>query len=55
VQKIPDSIIKVAESGISTPAIARKYYQAGFDAVLIGESLVTSSQPEKFIMECRHD
>lgn len=54
VEKIPDSIIKVAESGITTPAIAREYYQAGFDAVLIGEALVRSPDPEKFIMECRH-
>lgn len=54
VEKIPNSIIKVAESGITTPAMARKYYQAGFNAVLIGEALVKSEDPENFIMECRH-
>jgi indole-3-glycerol phosphate synthase len=54
VAAIPDTIIKVAESGITDPALARQYYQAGFDAVLIGEALVKSSDPEKFIMECRH-
>ena len=53
VDKIPDSIIKVAESGITTPAMAREYHQAGFNAVLIGEALVKSSHPEQFIMECR--
>lgn len=54
VEKIPSSIIKVAESGITTPAMAKEYYQAGFNAVLIGEALVRSSDPEKFIMECRN-
>jgi indole-3-glycerol phosphate synthase len=51
---IPDTIVKVAESGIADPALARQYYQAGFDAVLIGEALVRSADPEKFIMECRY-
>jgi indole-3-glycerol phosphate synthase len=51
---IPQPIIKVAESGITHPTLARQYYEAGFDAVLIGEALVKSADPEKFIMECRH-
>lgn len=51
---IPDSIIKVAESGINHPDLARKYYEAGFDAVLIGESLVTSADPKHFIQACRY-
>jgi indole-3-glycerol phosphate synthase len=55
VAAIPDSIIKVAESGITEPSLARQYHQAGFDAVLIGEALVKSADPEKFIMECRYD
>jgi indole-3-glycerol phosphate synthase len=54
VDKIPASIIKVAESGITTPAMAKKYHQAGFNAVLIGEALVRSSCPEQFIMGCRN-
>jgi len=53
VDKIPDSIIKVAESGITTPAMAQEYHQAGFNAVLIGEALVKSANPEQFIRECR--
>jgi len=52
---IPDTVIKVAESGITLPSLARQYYQAGFDAVLIGEALVKSDHPEKFIMECCYD
>lgn len=54
VAEIPDTIIKVAESGITDPAMAGQYYQAGFDAVLIGEALVKSDNPEQFIQECRH-
>lgn len=52
VDKIPASIIKVAESGITNPAMARIYQEAGFDAVLIGEALVRSSSPGQFIREC---
>lgn len=52
---IPPSLIKVAESGIHNPALARRYKQAGFDAVLIGEALVTSADPEKFMRSCRDD
>lgn len=55
VAKIPDTIIKVVESGITHPALAREYYKAGFDAVLIGEALVKSDHPEHFLRECCHD
>ena len=54
VSLIPDSIIKVAESGITHPSLARQYHQAGYDAVLIGEALVKSENPEQFIYECQH-
>ena len=52
---IPKHIVKVAESGIHNPLLAQEYYRAGFDAVLIGEALVTSGHPENFIRACRHD
>jgi indole-3-glycerol phosphate synthase len=35
----------VAESGIRGPEDARALAAAGFDAVLVGESLVTSADP----------
>ena len=54
VSHIPAEVIKVAESGITAPALARQYAQAGFDAVLIGEALVTSTEPEQFIRACKH-
>lgn len=53
VTAIPKQIVKVAESGITEPVLAREYYQAGFDAVLIGEALVKSAAPDKFIRACR--
>lgn len=42
-QHIPDGVIKISESGIKTPQHIRCLEQAGFDGVLIGESLVTSN------------
>lgn len=54
VEHIPTHIIKVAESGILQPELARRYYCAGFDAVLIGEALVTTTNPKKFIRACCH-
>lgn len=55
VKNIPNSIIKVAESGIHHPRLAREYHQAGFHAVLIGEALVKADHPEKFIEACHHE
>jgi indole-3-glycerol phosphate synthase len=55
VKNIPANIIKVAESGIVDPSLAKQCYEAGFDAVLIGEALVTSSNPELFIKRCRYE
>jgi indole-3-glycerol phosphate synthase len=55
VSAIPDTIIKVAESGITHPTLAREYYNAGYDAVLIGESLVRLDDSEQFIRACIHD
>lgn len=49
---IPETIVCVAESGISNPNLARHYQQAGFDAVLIGEALVTADSPQQFIGAC---
>ena len=45
VAKMPSGVIKVAESGIRGPSDARRLADAGFDAVLVGESLVSSSDP----------
>jgi indole-3-glycerol phosphate synthase len=42
---MPDRIVKVAESGIRGASDARRLADAGFDAVLVGESLVSSPDP----------
>lgn len=39
-KKIPDGILKVAESGISQPPEITKFKQAGYNAFLIGESFM---------------
>jgi indole-3-glycerol phosphate synthase len=48
---IPDSAIKVAESGIRGGDDARSLAAAGYHAVLVGESLVTAGDPAAAIDE----
>jgi indole-3-glycerol phosphate synthase len=43
---IPVGVAKIAESGIRTHDDARRLGDAGYDGMLVGESLVTSSDPE---------
>jgi indole-3-glycerol phosphate synthase len=43
--KIPKDAVKVAESGIKTGADIRKLRQAGFDAFLVGEHLMSAPDP----------
>ncbi|HET6663768.1 MAG TPA: indole-3-glycerol phosphate synthase TrpC [Acidimicrobiales bacterium] len=40
-----DDVVRVAESGIRGPDDAAALARAGFDAILVGESLVTSGDP----------
>lgn len=42
---IPDHVVRVAESGVRNRADARALRQAGYHAVLVGETLVTSDDP----------
>lgn len=42
---IPDTAVKVAESGVRGPHDARSLRAAGYDAVLVGETLVTAPDP----------
>jgi indole-3-glycerol phosphate synthase len=50
---MPTSVTRVAESGIGGPADARALAAAGFDAVLVGESLVTSGDPAAAVAALR--
>ncbi len=47
----PEGVIKVAESAVLRPEHVRAYRDAGADAVLIGEALVTGDDPETTIKE----
>lgn len=51
--RIPAGVLKVAESGIRTRDDAAACEQAGFDAVLVGESLVTSPDPAASVRALR--
>jgi indole-3-glycerol phosphate synthase len=53
IKHIPKEIIKIAESGIHSAKSAQQLYQAGFNAVLVGEALVTSPDPALLIAQMR--
>ncbi len=48
---IPDTAIKVAESGVRGAGDARRLEAAGYDAVLVGETLITSIDPVQALAE----
>lgn len=48
---IPDHAVKIAESGVRHADDARMLEAAGYDAVLVGETLVTSGDPAAAIRE----
>ena len=50
---IPDGVVKVAESGVRGPDDAARLHDAGFDAVLVGESLVTAPDPAAAVAALR--
>jgi indole-3-glycerol phosphate synthase len=44
---VPDTCVRVAESGIAGPADAARYAAEGADAVLVGEALVRDGDPRR--------
>lgn len=48
---IPPTAVVIAESGIRTPADARRVYEAGADAILVGEALMRAADPAQQIRE----
>ena len=50
---IPDDVVKVAESGVRGAADAAALHGAGYHAVLVGETLVTSADPAATIRSLR--
>lgn len=50
---IPDGVVTVAESGVSSAAGAARMATSGYDAILVGEAAVRSNDPESFIFGLR--
>jgi indole-3-glycerol phosphate synthase len=51
VERIPASVVRVAESGIATSEDLVRLSAAGFDAFLIGESLMRQPDPGAALAE----
>jgi indole-3-glycerol phosphate synthase len=51
--QMPDGVVRVAESGVRGPDDARRLAHAGYHAVLVGESLVTASDPAAAVAALR--
>ncbi len=47
--RMPDSVVKIAESGVRGPHDLLHYAAAGADAVLVGEGVVTGGDPRKAV------
>jgi indole-3-glycerol phosphate synthase len=50
---IPAAVVRVAESGVRGGADARALATAGYDAVLVGEALVTATDPARLIRDLK--
>jgi indole-3-glycerol phosphate synthase len=53
VAAIPAGVVKVAESGVRGAGDAQALAAAGYDAVLVGEALVTSPDPARLIRDLK--
>jgi indole-3-glycerol phosphate synthase len=53
IEKMPDAVIKVAESGIHSRADVERLKAAGFHAFLVGEHLMKSADPAAALRELR--
>jgi indole-3-glycerol phosphate synthase len=43
--RLPESVVKIAESGISTRSEVQRVAELGANAILVGETLVRSGNP----------
>lgn len=48
---IPDTVVKVAESGITTTQDVRRVADAGADVILVGEALVRHGDPRRAVAD----
>jgi indole-3-glycerol phosphate synthase len=54
VKRLPDDVVKVAESGIGGPDDAARHAAEGADVVLVGEALVKDGDPASAVAAMRH-
>ncbi len=54
-RRLPSRVVRVAESGIHSPADAERLAAAGFDAFLVGESLLRSGDPARALRTLRSE
>ncbi|HUR77829.1 MAG TPA: indole-3-glycerol phosphate synthase TrpC [Acidimicrobiales bacterium] len=52
-QQIPDGVVRVAESGVRGPEDAARLRSAGYDAVLVGQTVVTAGDPATMVRSLR--
>ena len=48
---VPEGVVRVAESGVRGPLDVMSLAEAGADAVLVGEALVTGASPRDAVAE----
>lgn len=53
VSRLPDEVVKVAESGVGGVADARRYAEEGADVILVGEALVKDGDPRAAVAAMR--
>lgn len=53
--RIPNNILRVAESGIDTGAEVRELHASGYQAFLIGEALMRAEDPGQKLQQLLHD
>ncbi len=49
--RVPDGIVRVAESGVRGPHDVLEYARSGADVVLVGETLVTGKDPRTAVAD----
>ena len=49
--RIPEGVVRIAESGVRGPHDVLEYARAGADAVLVGETLVTGRDPRSAVAD----
>jgi indole-3-glycerol phosphate synthase len=52
-QAMPDGVVRVAESGVRSPGDVSRLFDAGFHAVLVGETLVRAEDPAEALRQLR--